>query len=183
MSDSSDSDIPLSKARQKRKKKVPRKLNDSFSGSEFEEENSESEEEEAAVRVKKAKKVVKKKPSKKKVKILTSKDTTTNVKIKKVTETWSISEQKAGGSKRKDRKRAREPDLSEDSEDDEVAGRLVQEQAVSRKGKSSSKRPPKNKMPSSSGSIMTEQPMEVQVPKRYSERAKKVFYAEFEDDF
>merc|ERR1712130_53234 len=115
-----------------------------------------------------AKKVVKKKPSKKKVKILTSKDTTTNVKIKKVTETWSISEQKAGGSKRKDRKRAREPDLSEDSEDDEVAGRLVQEQAVSRKGKS----PPKNKMPASSGSIMTEQPMEVQVPKRYSERAK-----------
>jgi len=36
-------------------------------------------------------------------------------------------------------------------------------------------------MPASS--IMTEQPMEVQVPKRYSERAKKVFYAEFEDDF
>jgi len=181
MSDSSDSDIPLSKARQKRKKKAPRKLNDSFSGSEFE-ENSDSEPE-AAVTVKKAKKVSKKSPAKKKVKILTSKDTTTNVKIKKVTETWSISEQKAGGSKRKDRKRAREPDLSEDSEDDEDVGRLVQEQAASRKGKSSSKRRPKNKMPASSGSIMTDQPMEVQVPKRYSERAKKVFYAEFEDDF
>merc|ERR1712037_878427 len=58
MSDSSDSDIPLSKARQKRKKKAPRKLNDSFSGSEFE-ENSDSEPE-AAVTVKKAKKVTKK---------------------------------------------------------------------------------------------------------------------------
>merc|ERR1712088_685466 len=125
----------------------------------------------AAVKVKKAKKLIKKKPPKNKV------------KIKKVTETWSISEQKAGGSKRKDRKRAREPDLSEDSEDDEDVGRLIQEQAASRKGKSSSKRRPKNKMPASSGSIMTDQPMEVQVPKRYSERAKKVFYAEFEDDF
>jgi len=101
MSDSSDSDIPLSKARQKRKKKMPRKLNDSFSGSELEEENSDSEPEDA-VRVKKAKKVIKKNPPKKKVKIVTSKDTTTNVKIKKVTETWSISEQKAGGSKRKE---------------------------------------------------------------------------------
>jgi len=182
MSDSSDSDIPLSKARQKRKKKTPKALNDSFSGSEFDEENSESEQE-ATVRVKKAKKVIKKKPPKKKVKIMTSKDTTTNVKIKKVTETWSISEQKAGGSKRKDRKRAREPDLSEDSEDDDDAGRIVQEQPASRKGKSSSKRPPKNKPPASSGSVIREQPMEVQVPKRYSERAKKVFYAEFEDDF
>merc|ERR1712192_204353 len=184
MSDSSDSDIPLSKARQKRKKKTPKALNDSFSGSEFDEENSESEQE-ATVRAKKAKKVIKKKVPKKKVKIMTSKDTTTNVKIKKVTETWSISEQKAGGSKRKDRKRAREPDLSEDSEDDEDEGdvaRILQEPA-SRKGKSCSKRPPKNKMPASSNSVMREQTMEVQVPKRYSERAKKVFYAEFEEDF
>merc|ERR1712226_123248 len=139
----------------------------------------------AAVRVKKAKKAVKKKPSKKKVKILTSKDATTNVKIKKVTETWSISEQKAGGSKRKDRKRAREPNLSEESEDDYDgdSGRILLEQPASRKGKSSSKRPPKNKTPSSSVGIMREQPMEVQVPKRYSERAKKVFYAEYEEDF
>merc|ERR1712192_202904 len=184
MSDSSDSDIPLSKARQKRKKRTPKALNDSFSGSEFDEENSESEQE-ATVRAKKAKKVIKKKVPKKKVKIMTSKDTTTNVKIKKVTETWSISEQKAGGSKRKDRKRAREPDLSEDSEDDEDegdVGRILQEPA-SRKGKSCSKRPPKNKMPASSNSVMREQTMEVQVPKRYSERAKKVFYAEFEEDF
>merc|ERR1712083_1149836 len=106
-------------------------------------------------------------------KIMTSKDTNTNVKIKKVTETWSISEQKAGGSKRKDRKRAREPNLSEESEDDfdGDSGRIVQEQPASRKGKSSSKRPPKNKTPSSS--VMREQPMEVQVPKRFSERAKK----------
>merc|ERR1712032_1288972 len=65
MSDSSDSDIPLSKARQKRKKKTPKASNDSFSGSEFDEENSESEQE-ATVRVKKAKKVIKKKPPKKK---------------------------------------------------------------------------------------------------------------------
>merc|ERR1712013_680199 len=125
--------------------------------------------------------------SKRKVKITTSKDTTTNVKIKKVTETWSISEQKAGGSKRKDRKRAREPNLSEDSGEEEGNESnhrpVVQESSASRKGKSSSKRPPKNKAPPASSSVMREQPMEVQVPKRYSERAKKVFYAEYEDEF
>merc|ERR1712013_562843 len=110
-----------------------------------------------------------------------------NVKIKKVTETWSISELKAGGSKRKDRKRAREPNLSEDSEEEEGNESnhrpVVQESSASRKGKSSSKRPPKNKAPPASSSVMREQPMEVQVPKRYSERAKKVFYAEYEDEF
>jgi len=186
MSESSDSDIPLSKARQKRRKKVKRQLDAPSSGSDLDEDDSESGTE-ASVRVKKAKKVMKTKPSKRKVKITTSKDTTTNVKIKKVTETWSISEQKAGGSKRKDRKRAREPNLSEDSEEEEEKESnhrpVVQESSASRKGKSSSKRPPKNKAPPASSSVMREQPMEVQVPKRYSERAKKVFYAEYEDDF
>jgi len=170
MSDSSDSDTPLSRVRSKRKKRAPRKLDDSFSGSEFDEENSGDDDEQVNVKIKK----VVRKPQNKKLKKVAKDAATSGLKIigKKVTETWSIEKQKvAGGSKRKDRKRYRnltdDSDLDDDDDDDIP---------TSRKGKSSSKRPPKN-------ASMSNQAMEVQVPKRYSERAKKVFYAESDDDF
>jgi len=170
MSDSSDSDTPLSRVRSKRKKRAPRKLDDSFSGSEFDEENSGDDDEQVNVKIKK----VVRKPQNKKLKKVAKDAATSGLKIigKKVTETWSIEKQKvAGGSKRKDRKRYRnltdDSDLDDDDDDDIP---------TSRKGKSSSKRPPKN-------ASLSNQAMEVQVPKRYSERAKKVFYAESDDDF
>ena len=143
---SSDSDAPLSRrARSKRKKKAPRKLDDSFSGSEFDE--AEGDQETKAHLVNRVKVIVK--PPKKRLKIV-AKDSGLKIIGKKVTETWSIEQGQGGGSKRKDRKRQEpEPDLSDLSEEEE--------EPVSRKGKSSSKRPPKN------GSVMKDTKMEVQV--------------------
>merc|ERR1712126_436242 len=85
MSDSSDSDTPLSRVRSKRKKRAPRKLDDSFSGSEFDEAISEDDDEPVNVKIKK----VVRKPPNKKLKKVAKDAATSGLKIigKKVTET------------------------------------------------------------------------------------------------
>ena len=117
-SDSSDSDLPLS--RLGRVRKQPRRLNDSYAGSDLDGSDSDTR--------KKGSK--KKGKSPKKVKIVS----------KKVTETWCY--EKAGAALKKGKKRRKkradydEENSQEDSEE-EV-------EATANKGKSSKGKPPKN---------------------------------------
>jgi len=145
-SDDSDSDVPLSRARAKRNKKQPRKLDDSFSGSEFDEANSDMEESNPGKRVRKN---GKKAP--KKIKIVG----------KKITETWCI-EKAAGKNPKKRRAKEKWTNVvpNEDFESDEDI-------PVSKKGKSSRNKPPKN------GNKDGVRP----------KRAQKVSYAESDDEF
>ena len=145
-SDDSDSDIPLSRARAKRNRKQPRKLDDSFSGSEFDEPQSDLE---GNMPEKRSRKNGKKAP--KKIKIVG----------KKITETWCIEKEAAKNPKKR---RAKEKWTNvvpnEDFESDEDI-------PVSKKGKSSRNKPPKN------GNKDGDRP----------QRAKKVSYAESDDEF
>jgi len=128
MEDDSDSDVPLSKARAKRKRRTPKKLDNSFSGSEFDDSGGEGP---VSPRLKRAKRVSKK--GKNKVKIVG----------KKVTETWCIEKEKVASVKNTKKRKAEEvargaalADPSDSEEEEDIP--------VSKKGKSSSKRPPKN---------------------------------------
>ena len=143
----SDSDIPLSRARAKRNRKQPRKLDDSFSGCEFDENHSDVED---SLPSKRGRKNGKK--AAKKIKIVG----------KKITETWCIEKEAAKNPNKKRRTKEKWTNVvpNEDFESDEDI-------PVSKKGKSSRNKPPKN------GNKDGDRP----------KRAKKVSYAESDDEF
>lgn len=145
-SDDSDSDVPLSRARAKRSRKQPRKLDDSFSGCEF---DANSDLVESVGGSKRGKKTGKQQS--KKIKIVG----------KKVTETWCIEKAAKTPMKRRGKEKWTNVVPDEDFESDEDV-------PVSRKGKSSRNKPPKN--PTSKDGVR---------PKR----AQKVSYAESDDEF
>ena len=118
-SDSSDSDLPLS--RLGRVRKQPRRLNDSYAGSDLDGSDSDTR--------KKGSK--KKGKSPKKVKIVS----------KKVTETWCY--EKAGAALKKGKKRRKKrADYDEENSQEEDSEEEVE--ATANKGKSSKGKPPKN---------------------------------------
>ena len=118
-SEDSDSDVPLSRARARRSRKQPRKLDNSFSGCEFDDNNTGS----SSVG-KRGRKNLK---QSKKIKIVG----------KKVTETWCIEKQAKLPKKRRAKEKWTNVVPNEDFESDEDV-------PVSRKGKSSKNKPSKN---------------------------------------
>jgi len=144
-SDDSDSDMPLSRARAKRSRKQPRKLDDSYSGTEFDEAVSGLD---VRIHEKRGRKNGKKAPKK--------------IVCKKITETWCIEEKAAAKAPKKRRAKEKWSNVvhNDDFDSDE-------EFPVSKKGKSSRNKPPKN------GNKDGDRP----------KRAKKVSYAESDDEF